>query len=83
MLDTAGMFRVYISPLNCLRRWWNWQTRQLEVLVPKGMEVQVLFAAKAKPRPEGWGFAFNKRRRGLESRERRELASARRTKRRE
>ena len=29
----------------CLRLWWNWQTRNLEVVVPKGVQVQVLLTA--------------------------------------
>src|ERR1035437_6839710 len=28
-----------------LRIWWNWQTRYFEVVVPKGVQVQVLLCA--------------------------------------
>ena len=28
-----------------MRIWWNWQTRYFEVVVPKGVQVQVLLCA--------------------------------------
>ena len=28
-----------------LRLWWNWQTRYFEVVVPQGVQVQVLLTA--------------------------------------
>jgi hypothetical protein len=28
-----------------VRMWWNWQTRYFEVVVPKGVQVQVLSCA--------------------------------------
>jgi hypothetical protein len=28
-----------------LRIWWNWQTRYFEVVVPQGVQVQVLLCA--------------------------------------
>src|ERR1043165_9470482 len=31
-----------VSILKPLRTWWNWQTRYFEVVVPKGVQVQVL-----------------------------------------
>jgi hypothetical protein len=30
---------------NVTRIWWNWQTRYFEVVVPQGVEVQVLLCA--------------------------------------
>src|SRR5439155_10251440 len=36
-----------------LRIWWNWQTRYFEVVVPQGVQVQVLLSAPSflrKPR---------------------------------
>ena len=32
-----------------LRIWWNWQTRYFEVVVPKGVQVQVLLSAPTSP----------------------------------
>ena len=28
-----------------MRLWWNWQTRYFEVVVPQGVQVQVLLSA--------------------------------------
>ena len=33
------------KPQSFVRIWWNWQTRYFEVVVPKGIEVQVLLCA--------------------------------------
>ena len=34
-----------LIPLSRPRLWWNWQTRYLEVVVPQGVQVQVLLSA--------------------------------------
>src|SRR5205814_4171695 len=35
------------------RIWWNWQTRYFEVVVPQGVQVQVLLSAPLFPREMG------------------------------
>jgi hypothetical protein len=40
--------RLRLSPARLparLRIWWNWQTRYFEVVVPQGVQVQVLLCA--------------------------------------
>lgn len=48
-----------------LRIWWNWQTRYFEVVVPQGVQVQVLlcaptfFPADGRPHPLNTNFSEN------------------------
>jgi hypothetical protein len=42
---TLAVFAVLDLSNHPLRLWWNWQTRNLEVVVLSGVQVQVLLTA--------------------------------------
>src|SRR6185295_10045395 len=44
------LYSLPASLLSRLRIWWNWQTRYFEVVVPQGVQVQVLLSAPINPR---------------------------------
>jgi hypothetical protein len=43
--NTLAVFAVLDLSNHPLRLWWNWQTRNLEVVVLSGVQVQVLLTA--------------------------------------
>ena len=53
------------------RLWWNWQTRYFEVVVPKGVQVQILLSAPILllrlPRPRGIGHECAALKSGIEN----------------
>ena len=61
--DIFRFARIDCTPIFAtrLRIWWNWQTRYFEVVVPQGVEVQVLLCAPIFLRIEEEDSSFSGR----------------------